>query len=70
MNEIAAVDEREKAEYRKMLTEELGRFRKSVDNRIVLALSDGEWGYAIVVRGSGIYLVLEHVSPKEMGIRE
>ena len=68
--EIAAADEPEEAEYRKMLTEELGRFRKSVEDRIVFALSDGEWRYAIIVRGSGIFLVLEHVSPKELGIRE
>jgi len=69
--EISATDDDpEKAEYRKMLSGELARFRKSIEGRIVLTLSVDDWRYAIVVRGSGIYLLLEHVLPKELGVRE
>lgn len=69
--EISATDDdSEKEEYRKMLSGELVRFRKSVEGRIVFTLSEDDWRYAIVVRGSGIYLLLEHVLPKELGVRE
>lgn len=66
----AADDDPVKAEYRKMLSGELARFRKSVEGRIVFTLSVDDWRYAIVVRGSGIYLLLEHVLPKELGVRK
>ena len=63
-------DAPEKAEYRKILSQELEHFRKSVEERIIYNLADAEWRYAVIVRGSGIYLILEHVLPKELGIRE
>ena len=65
-----AADDPDKAEYRKVLSGELARFRKLVERRIVFTLSVDDWRYAIVVRGSGIYLFLEHVLLKELGVRK
>ena len=66
----SSVDEPEKAEYRKLLSQELEHFRKSVEERIILNLVEADWRYVIIVRGSGIYLILEHVLPKKLGIQE
>lgn len=71
MIEISSSEnEPEKAEYRKLLSQELEHFRKSVEERTILTLVDADWRYAVIVRGSGVYLILEHVLPKKSGIQE
>lgn len=50
----SSVDEPEKAEYRKLLSQELEHFRKSVEERIILTLVEADWRYVIIIRGSGI----------------
>ena len=57
-------DAPEKAEYRKILSQELKHFRKSVEERIINNKEDNEWRYAVIISGSGMYLILEHVLPK------
>lgn len=70
LDEISREDKPEKEEYRKMLSQELSRFRNSVEERRLYTLENAEWRYAVIVRGGGVYLMMEHVLPRELGIRE
>lgn len=68
--EVFPADNSKGTDYAKVLLKEFSRFRKAVEERRIFPLDNGGWRYSIVVRGSGIYLYLEYVIPKKLGIRE
>lgn len=47
-------------EYRKRVRTLLAEFKQSLSSHVLFDCPSGLWGYSIVVRGSGVYLYLDH----------
>lgn len=56
------------AEYNQKVVQELKNFRDQVEERKLFSLKDSDWQYAIIVRGIGISLAMEHITTKYSGI--
>lgn len=55
------------AEYNQKVVQELKNFRNQVETRKLFPLKDSDWQYAVIVRGIGISLAMEHITTKYSG---